>query len=187
MKDQHDKNFKIIWNALTSKEVPSERKLGNQTQRNSFSRVYLLYRALHQEWHKPEQTVEGITSTVENYRTTIVQALHAQPYHNLAAFPEYLYTGFKSKNAEKAEANGQDPTCEHVYPRNRTLRLDLFEPKTPLSFRDFVYHYVSKGGLFSKTTSTENRKVAKYHRENPKAIMSEHWSEIYKKCKIEKA
>ena len=93
----------------------------------------------------------------------------------------------KSKNAEKAEANGKEPTREHVYPRNMTLRLDLFEPKTPLIFRDFVYHYVSKGGLFSKTTPTENRKVAKFHRENPRAIMSEHWPEIYKNCKIKKA
>ena len=187
MKDQHDKNSKIIWNALTSKEVPSGRKPGNISQRNSFSRVYLLYRTLHQEWHKPEQTVEGITSTVENYKTAIVQALHAQPYHNLPAFPEYCYTGFKSKNAEKAEKNGTNPTDEHVYPSNRTLRIDLFAPKSPLSFREFVYHYVSKGGLFSKTTPTENRDVANYHRQYPKAIMTEHWSEIYKKCKIKKA
>ena len=188
MKEHHDKNFKIIWNALTSKEVPSgSRKLGNQTQRNSFSRVYLLYRVLHREWHMPEQKVGGINCTVENYRQAIVQALYAQPYHNLPDLP-ILYTGFKSKKAEEGEKNGRKPTKEHVYPRTPTLKIDLLDPNTPLSFEEFIYHFASKGGLWSKTTSTENRlSLPKYHGENPKAIENEHWREIYKKCGIEEA
>ena len=158
MKKKHDENFKSIWSALTSDEVPTNRATGNQKQRDSFSRVYLLYLALHREWHKSELQHEGISCSIENYRTTVVQALHAQPYHNLPDLPE-LYTGFKSKKAAENEKMGKKTTKEHVYPRNMTLRLDLLGPDTPLSFREFIYHFASKGGLYSITTKEENRKL----------------------------
>ena len=143
----------------------------------------MLYLALHKEWHKPECQDEVIPCSTENYRTAVVQALHAQPYHNLPDLPE-LYTGFKSKRAAMNEKNGQKTTKEHVYPRNMTLRLDLFSPVTPLSFRDFVFHFASKGGLYSITTKEENRRLRSFHKKNPEAIRTMHWEEIYKLCEI---
>ena len=187
LKSKFDTNFKEIWNAITSIEVPKGRQIGNQDQRDNIDRVYNLYLILHNEFHKSTEEIGPQETNQENYQKTIVQAFHAQPYQNLPKFKKFLHTGFVSKEAEKAQKKRKKPTPEHVYPRNMTLRLDLLEPKAPLTFKEFIYHYISKGGLYSYTTATENRALRNYHKKKPKAIMSEHWLEIYKKCSIVKA
>lgn len=178
-------NCNTLFNSLTSQEIPTGISMGNQRQRESFSRVYRLYRNLHGQYHDGSVQLEGFEVTQENYRIAVIQGFHAQPYHNLPNLEALLFTGFTSKEAQKIIDKDKNPTLEHVYPRNRTLRLDLFDPPNPLSFREFICHYVSKGGIFSYTSSTENRKLRKYHDENPDALETMHWREIYAQCNIE--
>ena len=181
----NSKNCDYLFNSLTSQEVPLGRNVGNQGQRDSFLRVYRLYLNLHGQYHNDSVEVERFEVSQENYRIAVIQAFHAQPYHNLPNLDAVLFTGFTSKEAQKMIQEEKNPTREHVYPRNRTLRLDLFDPPNPLSFREFICHYVSKGGIFTFTSSTENRRLRKYHDEHPDALETMHWREIYAQCNIE--
>ena len=185
LKDKFEENFKEVWNALSLEEAPKDRQIGNQNQRDNFDRVYNLYLILHKEYHKPANEIGPNKTSQENYRGAVIQAFHAQPYHNLPKFRGLLHTGFVSEKAEnRRKKDGKIPTPEHVYPRHRTLEIDLFDPEKPLTFKEFIYHYISKGGLYSETTPSENKAIQKYHGENPKAIKTKHWRDIYKSCEI---
>ena len=175
-----------LYRSLTQEKIPTGRNMGNVKQRNSFLRVYRLYLNLHVEFHSGDSIVDGHKVSIENYRTAVAQGLHGQPYHNLPDLKE-LFTGFVSEEANELLKRGKNPVNEHVYPRNRTLRLDLLEPIVPLSFKEFIYHYASKGGVFSKTTPEENRIVRAFHKQNPNALEELSWREIYSKCHIYEA
>ena len=175
-----------LYRSLTQEKIPTGRGMGNMKQRDSFLRVYRLYLNLHAEFHSCDSIVDGHNISIENYRTAVAQGLHGQPYHNLPNLKE-LFTGFVSKKANELIKRGEKPVNEHVYPRNRTLRLDLLEPVLPLSFKEFIFHYASKGGIFSKTTRKENRIVMNFHKQNPNALEEISWREIYSRCGIEEA
>ena len=36
LKDKFEENFKEVWNAISSEEVPEGRQIGNQNQRDNF-------------------------------------------------------------------------------------------------------------------------------------------------------